>query len=109
MPARDGERPKSHRICVILQAAPPVRWDHARRTSRATRMSNPRHWILSAALVLTASAGCGESGNAQPPLPLTESNAAAVAAEVLITFGQNSFSVRLPTDVTAGEAALHRL
>src|ERR1044071_6364886 len=72
-------------------------------------MSNPRHWILSAALALAAAAGCGESGNAQPPLPLTESNAAAVAAEVLITFGQNSFSVRLPTDVTAGEAALHRL
>jgi len=48
-------------------------------------MSNPRHWILSAALVLAASAGCGDAGNSQPPLPLGESNAAAIAAEVLIT------------------------
>src|SRR6185436_14108978 len=95
-----ASRPKSHRICVILQDAPPVRWDHARRTSRATRMSNPRHWTLSAALVLAASAGCGDAGNSQPPLPLGESNAAAVAAEVLITLGQNSFSVRLPSGVT---------
>lgn len=71
-------------------------------------MSNPRHWILSAALVLAAS-GCGDAGSSQPPLPLGESNAAAVAAEVLITLGQDSFSVQLPSGVTAGAAALRSI
>jgi hypothetical protein len=71
--------------------------------------SNPRFRILSAALALAATAGCGDAGNSQPPLPLGESNAAVVAAEVLITLGQNSFSVRLPSGVTAGAAALRSL
>lgn len=71
-------------------------------------MSNPRARIVSAALALAAaSAGCGDAGNSQPPLPLGESNATAVAAEALVTLGQNSFSVRLPSGVTAGVA--HRL
>jgi hypothetical protein len=72
--------------------------------------SNPRCRILSAALALAAaSAGCGGAGSSQPPLLLGDSNAAAVAAEVLITLGQNSFSVRLPSGVTAGAAALRSL
>ncbi len=73
-------------------------------------MPNPRCRILSLALTLVAaSAGCGGSGNSQPPLPLGESNAASVAAEALITLGQSSFSVQLPTGVTGAAAALRAL
>jgi hypothetical protein len=71
-------------------------------------MSNRRHRILSAALALAA-AGCGDGGGSQPPLPLDDTNATAVAAEALVTLGQNSFSVRLPSGVAAGAAALRSL
>ncbi len=69
----------------------------------------PRYRILSAALALTAaSTGCGGSGNSQPPLPLSESNATSVAAEALITTGQSSFTVQLPGGFTPGVAAALR-
>ncbi|HEX3757822.1 MAG TPA: hypothetical protein VHW23_03910 [Kofleriaceae bacterium] len=74
-------------------------------------MSKPRHSILSPALfaaVALAAAGCS-SGNSQPPLPLSESNATSVAAEALITTGQSSFTVQLPGGViTTGVAAALR-
>jgi len=77
--------------------------------SSTMHMSNPRRRILSAALALAAAAaGCGGAGNSQPPLPLGENNATAVAAEALVTLGQN-FSVRLPSGVTGAAAALRAL
>lgn len=77
--------------------------------SRTMLMSNPCHRILPAAVALAAAAGCGGSGNAQPPLPISERNAMAVAAEMLVTLGQNSFSVQLPTAGTGAAAALRSL
>lgn len=71
-------------------------------------MPNPRHPIASAAMALAACAGCGGSGNSQPPLPLGETNARAVAAEALITTAQTSVNVQLPTGVTPGVAAALR-
>jgi hypothetical protein len=72
-------------------------------------MTKPRSWILSSALALAAaSTACGGSGSSQPPLPLSESNAASVAAEALITTGQTSFTVQLPPGVTPGVAAALR-
>lgn len=77
-------------------------------------MSNPRHSILAPALVpalaasvALAAAGCS-SGNSQPALPLSESNATSVAAEALITTGQSSFNVQLPGGLTSGVAAAVR-
>src|SRR3977135_1007940 len=76
--------------------------------SRTMHRAHRRHGIRSAALALAA-AGWGAAGGARPPLPLDETNATAVAAEALVTLGQNSFSVRLPSGVTAGAAGLRRL
>lgn len=71
-------------------------------------LSNPHTRIVSAALVLAAaSAGCG-SGSSQPPLPLSESNAAQVAAEALIATNQSPFTVQLPGGVTPGVAVALR-
>ncbi|HEX3482221.1 MAG TPA: hypothetical protein VHT91_44705 [Kofleriaceae bacterium] len=67
-------------------------------------MSNPPTRIVSAALALAAASACG-AGNSQPPLPLSESNAAEVAAEALIATDQSSFTVQLPTGVLSGVAA----
>jgi len=51
--------------------------------------------IVVAALLLAA--GCGGSDDSQPPLPLTEANAQAVAAEALIAAGQITTGVQTPT------------
>jgi hypothetical protein len=70
-------------------------------------MSNPHMQIAFAALALAAASGCG-AGNSQPPLPLSESNAAEVAAETLIATDQSSFTVQLPSGVISGVAAALR-
>lgn len=72
-------------------------------------MTKPRSWILSSALALAAaSAGCGDSGNAQPLLALGENNATSVAAEALITLGQANISAPLPSDFPSGVASTLR-
>jgi hypothetical protein len=77
--------------------------------ARTMHISNPRHSILSAAVALAAAAtGCGGAGNSQPPLPLDEANATSVAAEALITTGQTSFTVQLPSGSIPGMAAALR-
>lgn len=76
--------------------------------ARTMHISNPRHRILSAAVALAAATGCGGAGNSQPPLPLDEANATAVAAEALITTGQTSFTVQLPSGSIPGVAAALR-
>lgn len=73
----------------------------------STPRSHPRSSILAAVALV---AGCS-SGNSQPPLPLSETNAASVAAEALITTNQSPFTVAVPTGaiITSGAAALRRL
>jgi hypothetical protein len=73
-------------------------------------MSNPHTRIASAAVALAAAcAGCSAE-NSQPSLPLSETNAAQVAAEALVATDQSSFTVTLPSGITPGvAAALHRL
>lgn len=73
-------------------------------------MSNPCDRLLSTALALAiASAGCGDPGTSQPPLPISESNATSVAAEALITTGQSPFTVQLPGVTTGAAATLRNL
>lgn len=71
--------------------------------------SNPRPGIRSAAVALAVAAtGCSGADSSQPPLPLDEANATAVAAEALITTGQTSFTVQLPSGSIPGMAAALR-
>lgn len=74
-------------------------------------MSNRYIQFASAALALAAASACGAgAGNSQPPLPLSESNAADVAAEALIASNQSPITVQLPTGAISGVAAtVHRL